>query len=247
MKQYLLTVSAGKRLIGKAMAQHPAIEEALNSGTLVIIAGSTNGYVAEEVLASIGQDKGFTREGFHRGLVTGPGQKPSSKAMDGDVVIKNGKLVPGATIFDVADDLRQGDVILKGANAYDAWGVPAVQIGHPQGGTILAAMAALIGRRVQVIVPVGLEKRVLDDMHSLATLCNAPDNQGPRLYPFPGQVFTEIDAIALLTDCETVLLAAGGTQGAEGSVWLGVEGEPAELAEADRLLRSVAKEPPCSI
>ena len=56
VKQFLLTPSAGKRLIGKACVAHPAIRAVLEEGALVIIAGTTNGYVAEEVLASIGQE-----------------------------------------------------------------------------------------------------------------------------------------------------------------------------------------------
>jgi hypothetical protein len=56
MKQFLLTPAAGKRLIAKAMAAHPAVKAAISSGTLAIIAGTTNGYVAEEILQSIGGD-----------------------------------------------------------------------------------------------------------------------------------------------------------------------------------------------
>ena len=54
MKQFCVTTSAGKRLIGKAMVAHPDIRNVLEKGTLVIIAGTTNGYVAEEILSSLG-------------------------------------------------------------------------------------------------------------------------------------------------------------------------------------------------
>jgi hypothetical protein len=50
MKQLLLTPSAGKRLIAKALSIHPQIQSALQKGTLVVIAGTTNGYLAEEIL-----------------------------------------------------------------------------------------------------------------------------------------------------------------------------------------------------
>jgi len=46
MKQILLTVEMGKRLIGKALAAHPAVISALQKGTVVIVAGTTNSYVA---------------------------------------------------------------------------------------------------------------------------------------------------------------------------------------------------------
>jgi hypothetical protein len=54
MAQYLLTVAAAKRLIGRALATHPAIKQALSSATLVIIAGTTNGYVAEKISRELG-------------------------------------------------------------------------------------------------------------------------------------------------------------------------------------------------
>jgi hypothetical protein len=50
LKQFLITPSAGKRLIAKTLANHPAIRKAVKNGTLVIVAGTTNGYVAEEIL-----------------------------------------------------------------------------------------------------------------------------------------------------------------------------------------------------
>ena len=55
MKQYCITTAMGKRLIGKGIAQLPQIQAILETGTLVIIAGTTNGYVAEEILAELGQ------------------------------------------------------------------------------------------------------------------------------------------------------------------------------------------------
>ena len=64
MKQFLITPAGGKRLIAKALTSHPAIQSALESGTVAIIAGTTNGYVAEEVLACIGQVEGFAKNHF---------------------------------------------------------------------------------------------------------------------------------------------------------------------------------------
>ncbi len=47
MLQFMLTPAAGKRLIGKGMVAHPAIQATLKKGTIAIVAGTTNGYVAE--------------------------------------------------------------------------------------------------------------------------------------------------------------------------------------------------------
>jgi hypothetical protein len=64
MKQFIITPAAGKRLIAKALIKHPAVKSALKNGTLVIVAGTTNGYVAEEILMSIGQAAGFFGNAF---------------------------------------------------------------------------------------------------------------------------------------------------------------------------------------
>ena len=111
----------------------------------------------------------------------------------------------------------------------------------------MAAVSAVIGRRVRLIVPVGLEKRVLEDVSVLAQRCNAPGGQGPRLFPMPGQIFTELDAIQLLTDAEACLLASGGVYGAEGAAWLGITGTEEQIKAAAALLKSVSDEPPCRV
>jgi len=250
MKQFVMTPSMGKRLIGKALASHPKVRAVLRKGTLVIVAGTTNGYVAEEILESIGQREGFSRAGFFRGVVAPP-DGPTVKGngeFPGDVIIAAGRRQEHKTLFDVADDLRAGDLILKGANAVDVRrGHAAVYIGDPQGGTAGVAIRAVVGRRVELIVPVGLEKRVLGNVTDLATQLNAPQAEGPRLLPLPGQAFTELDAIALLTGAAARLVAGGGVHGAEGCVWIAVTGEPAQLQAAEKLIHSISSEPPCAV
>jgi hypothetical protein len=183
--------------------------------------------------------------GFRRGVTAAPGEKVPSIDFPGDVAIVNGQWQRGKTILDVADKLQEGDVVLKGANAFDPWGQAAVQIGDPRGGTILAALPAIIGSRVRLIVPVGVEKRVFDDVKSLVELCNAPGSRGPRLCPLPGEIFTELDALNLLTGVQPSLIAAGGIYGAEGAAWLGLTGTEDQVEAAAELIASVRDEPPC--
>ncbi|MBM3320634.1 MAG: hypothetical protein FJY73_08170 [Candidatus Eisenbacteria bacterium] len=257
MKQFVLTPAAGKRLIAQGIAAHPAIGSALKEGTIVIVAGSTNGYVAEEVLARIGRAKDFSKERFFRGVTLPParaakeGSPPPAAGgagFPGDVVIAKGAWLEGKTIFDVVDDLREGDVVLKGANALDlAMRRAAIFVLHPKAGTIGAAVQAAVGRRVRLILPVGVEKRVDGDLDDLAARVNAPSSRGPCLFPVPGEVFTELDAIALLTGASAAITGAGGIGGAEGCVWLGVEGTPVEVDAAEQLISSVAGEPPFPI
>lgn len=249
MMQFVLTPAAAKRLIGLALAVHPAVQAVLRSNTLVIIAGTTNGYVAEEILKNLGQEEGFARCRFFRGIVlssgrtTGEGRLPDESDFPGDVVIVKGVWQKGKTIFDVADGLEEGDLILKGANALDpVRHQAAVLVGHPRGGTIIAALQAAVGRRVQLILPVGLEKRIPGDLMELAVRLNAPGRSGPRLLPVPGEVFTEIEALRHLCGAEAEMMAAGGVGGAEGAVWLALHGSPEQMAKAEELMKEIVGE-----
>ena len=116
------------------------------------------------------------------------------------MVIVNGVWQSGVTIFDVADNLKEGDIILKGANAVDLTRRrAAILVSHSKGGTIAIAMQAVTGRRVRLILPVGLEKRVTGDLDRLAGILNVPGAHGPRLFPAHGEIITEIEALSLLT------------------------------------------------
>jgi hypothetical protein len=252
LNQYVVTPAAGKRLIAKALVRHPDIQAALKSGTIVIIAGTTNGYVAEEMLLSLGQSEGFSRPRFFRGITVPPGtpttdmgRLPDEREFPGDVVITNGLWQKHKTIFDVVDELKEGDVILKGANAVDIiLKKAAVYISHPKGGTIGVALQAVVGRRVRLFIPVGLEKRVVGNLDDLAQRLNTPGAKGPRLLPVPGEIYTEIEAILCLTGATAEAVAGGGVCGAEGSCWLAVSGTSEQLEQVDMLLKSIAQEPP---
>ncbi|MFC1909030.1 hypothetical protein ACFLXD_04145 [Chloroflexota bacterium] len=251
MKQFIITSSAGKRLIGKAIVELPVIKSALQCGTVVIVAGTTNGYVAEEILTTLGEKNDFKRGRFFRGITLPPtyktaetGRLSDESEFPGDVVIKDGAWQHGKTIDDVADELQEGDIIIKGANALDPVRKrAAVLVGHRQGGTITVALHSVVGRRVRLIIPVGLEKRIYGDLDDMAKQLNIPGVNGLRLLPVPGEVFTEIDSLSLLADVTAKLIAAGGVCGAEGSIRLAISGTTEAEIAAEKILQSVASEP----
>jgi len=255
MFQVVLTPSAGKRLIAKAIIEHQSVISAIEKGTLVIIAGTTNGYIAEEILKSLGRLSDFNRNYFIRGVVLPPametteyGRLPDESKFPGDVVISKGNWQKGKTIFDIVDGLKEGDVILKGANCVNPIQKKAgILIGHPKGGTIGAAMQAVIGRRVKLIVPVGLEKRIFDDVDEIARIMNEPGASGPRLFPVSGEIITEIEAVELLFGLKAKLVAGGGVCGAEGSIRLAITGDKERLDKAQSILSEINKEKPFEI
>lgn len=244
-KQFMLTVAAGKRLIAKAVAAGEPVKKALDGHTIVVTSGSTNGYVAEELLTLIGQKGDFSKNSFLRGVNVGPGGKVEKGPFNAtDVVIENGKWQREKTIFDAAPGLKNGDVIIKGANALNAERTLAgIQIGNPTFGTSEPILEAVLGRRAQLIIPIGLEKRIFGDLAAIAARLNAPSASGVRLLPVAGTIVTELEAVALLTGAAAELVAAGGILGAEGSCWIAVSGTDDELQAASVILDSVANEP----
>ena len=230
MKQMsvLLTPEQGKKLIAKAIAALPEVEEALEKATVLVVAGTTNRYVAEELLKKIGEET--TLENFYRGLTLPRGVKLEGGLTGEDVVIEKGKRVRGRTIFDVAGGLGPADIIFKGANALDLEAhEAAVLVGNPTVGTTLPILEAVYGRRVRTMIPVGVEKRVELPISTLAALSADPETVGPRLCPLPGEVFTELEAISTLYDLGAEIYASGGIMGAEGAVYFLCSGEEEEL------------------
>ena len=251
MKQILLTPAAGKRLIGMAIAVHPHLLSSLENGIVAIVAGTTNGYVAEEILRLTGNLEGFSRDAFFRGI-TMPPSKPvddtgrlAGHNFPGDVIIVKGDWQKGKTLSDVAGEMKSGDLILKGANSVNInTGTAAVLVGHPQGGTIIEAMKAVAGRRTRLIIPVGLEKRVSCSLEEISRKINSPGASGLRMISFQGEIVTELEAISLLSGATASLFAGGGVCGAEGSVWIAVEGGKEKEEKIKNIVNSIKNEPP---
>ena len=246
-QSYLLTVAAGKRLIAKAVAALPQIRAALETHTIAIVAGSTNGYIAEELLRELNQLGDFTKETFFRGITTPPGVKINTQKggyFGRDVILEKGRWIKEKNIFDCAPELGTGDIILKGANAVNFEKKQAgILIGSPVLGTSAAILQAAVGKRVELILPVGLEKRVCGDIFDLSLKMNAPSASGNRLLPVSGTILTELESIRILTGADAELVAAGGAFGAEGAVWIAVSGSQKQIETASVLMESVRSEP----
>ncbi|TYQ15269.1 UNVERIFIED_CONTAM: hypothetical protein Cloal_1703 [Acetivibrio alkalicellulosi] len=251
IKQYFLSTAAGKRLIAKSLLHISSIVEALENRTIVIIAGTTNGYIVEEIFKRKSQTCEFSKNRFFRGVslppkyvTTDTGRLSDESLFPGDVVIEKGKWHKGKTIFDVADSLQKGDVIIKGANAINLKSKQvAIYIGHPTAGTISATLQAVLGRRVELYLPVGLEKRIDGDINDIARRLNSVNATGLGYLPVSGNIITELQAIKTITGAEAELVAGGGVCGAEGSCWIAVSGNQKQLRDVDDLIKDIANEP----
>ena len=244
--QYFLTPAAGKKLIAKAVVQRPDIKEALQNATILVIGGTTNAFVANTFLEALGADPVVTFPRFHRGVAVPPGAKLQQAEQLGDLVIEKGvpRFSAPNELPSVCAKLKAGDIILKGANALHLpTRTAAVLLGNTEnGGTVVEASKAVLSRRVKLILPVGVEKRVDTDLTELQTLVNDPEASGLRLFKAPGEAFTELDAIRLLTGAEAAIIASGAVNGGEGGVYLQVSGgDPEKVRELIREVQNEAK------
>ena len=239
----ILTVAESKRLIAKGVAAHPAVKAAMGKGYVVVCKGTTNAYVAEELLGkSIRKTDyvtGHTMPAVRRGEA---GVSPTL----GDIVFKDGKVMEGVTQTGIVGKLGPEDVFIKGANALNYERQQAgLLVGHHEGGTMGAAIGVLTARSVRLLIPVGLEKSIPGDLHEVAEYVAETRRQGgvsPAFWVIDGEIFTELEAIDVLTGAEAVAIGAGGIGGAEGAVRLLVTGSPEQVERTTKLVDEIQGE-----
>ena len=241
----VLTVSEGKRLIGKAVAEMPIVKQALKDGMVIITKGTTNTYVAEEILGAKIEHGAFVygRVYPQRG---GKSLKPTKSMRE--VVLVKGELAEDLSLADAVKKLKPGDVVIKGANVLDYSNRTAgVLIGSPTSGTSGTIMPYVIARKAQLVIPVGLEKQAAGNVADITNKMREPVeslNNVPSMFLLTGHIVTEIEALKILADVTAFQAAAGGIGGAEGSVWLIFRGPREKVKTAMTLLDKVQGEPP---
>jgi len=253
----ILTVAESKRLIGKAVAQMPVVKNALANGMVIVIKGTTDAYVAEELTGKKSDHAAFVtgRIEPERGAKNLPGVKPINH-----LVLEKGKIVD-ISLPEAAKKLKAGDVVIKGANALDYKNkLAAVNILDPMAGTTGITLPIVIARKVHLIIPVGLEKLVAGDLVDLTLKMREPMESLPApaggskaLFPgynipsmwlLTGEIVTELEAVNILTGATAFQSSAGGVSGAEGATWIVIRGTRDQVKKAMDLIGSIQGEPP---
>jgi hypothetical protein len=235
-----LTVSESKRLIAKGIAQADFVRRAINEGTLAIGSGTTNAYIVEEITGESIDKKEFVTGRTLPHNYDGP----KLTYHHPDLVIRKGERL-NIKASEALQDMGPGDVFVKGANAINyERKQAAVLIGHPAGGGVGTAIGRVISRRICYLHPVGLEKSVSFNLNEAADMVNRdPEGKGPTLWVVPGVIFTEIEALKVLSGVEAVHLAAGGVGGAEGAIWLSIFGTKEQIETTEEAINTVRGEP----
>jgi len=237
-----LTVAEGKRLIAKGIVNHPQIKRLLQKGTIVITNGTTNTYIAEELV-----NLDVPHGSFVTGHITPSDRGNISEGLPRTsyITIVDGERVE-LSAAEAMQKTQKGDVVFKGANLLNYEKKQAAAcIGAPSGGT----MALIQETEAHVIVPVGLEKETFGDLHAYAKLFdNCPEGitPTPRIWVHSEnvEIFTEIEALKTVATINVAPYAAGGIAGREGGISLIIYGKPEEVQKALDLVASVQGEAP---
>ena len=205
----VLTPAESKRLIAKAVAVLPEVQAAMNKGRVVIAGGTTNAFVAEELLGVSISKVHYTAgviSGGELGVTVGEDRIQPYILVDCQVV--------DMRYPEIVKEFEAGDVFIKGANAVDMYGNAGVIVAGEGGGTIGTSMPTLVARGAHLIVPVGLEK-LIPSVIEASQKCGVQrfryaTGYSVGLMPVVyGQVVTEIQSLEVLTGVIATHVASG--------------------------------------
>ena len=227
----VLNSTTAKRLIAQGVAAHPIVAGAISRGIIIVTLGTTNGYVASELLG-----EPIDQGAFAAGLIDNRWNINARLGEAGDLVLKNGEQIP----FDektVLDDLTTGDAIIKGGNALDPFGTVGVLLAAATGGTVGRYIPTAIARGIDIVIPISVAKSIHTPIADLTLglgSCKLELAMGLPcgMYPLTGHVISEIEALELLFDVRATHVCSSGVGIGRGSVSLLIEGEEQHVRAA---------------
>ncbi len=245
---FTLTSAESRRLIAKAVLAVPEVQKAWNEAYLLLAGGTTNAFIAQELLHDDAIEPGRCTAGISCDgvlCVTAPESRKSYP----NVFLKGE--AKDMTLTEALNDYHAETVVIKGANAVDMQGYVGVITAGFDGGTIPRIIGTVTSKGLLMITPVGLEKLVPSVRESARALGGASHidyslGADCGMYCLGNtMIITEIEAIKLLFDCEAHLVCCGGVGGNEGAVTLAVDGDKEKLEAMIAYLEDNVKgEPP---
>lgn len=240
--QITLTVEESKKLIALAVSVHPKVKETLEQGKILFKGGSTVSAVSERITGHSLRLCGILTG---RGTVINMGIDESTPHV---ALYRQGEFtnIDVSFLEDVLK-LTEKDLIICGANAIDSYGNAAMMTGSLAGGDTPYAFSTWYGEGVSVIIPVGLEKLIPNNINDIIKRTGRRKKEysigmSVGLMPVIGEIITEIEAISLLTGLKALPIAAGGMGEGRGSITLDVEGDKEKLRDFMELILSIKDE-----
>jgi hypothetical protein len=227
----VLSPVASKRLIAKGVKAHPIVQDALQAGTVVVTLGTTNAFVAAE-LSGATIDHGA----FAAGVIDDRWNLNARIDEARELVLKDGRR-QDVEPEKLLSSLGAGDVIIKGGNALDPFGIVGVLMAAATGGSAGRYVPLAQARGVDIVIPISVAKSVHASIPDLAL--DLGDGLACGMYPLVGHVVSEIEAIELLFSVEATHVASGGVGAGVGSVSLLLEGDEGDVRGAYDLIQSL--------
>ncbi|MDI6655618.1 MAG: hypothetical protein QME59_07030 [Candidatus Hydrothermarchaeota archaeon] len=239
--QFTLTAPESKRLIGRAVKEHEWVKKALKNGIVAIALGSTNAFVAEEILG-----RKIKKEKYIAGFVDEHGTCviPAPERLK-SVVLEKGRIIK-ENIEEVVKRMKNNDVFIKGANALDFEGTAGVMMASLVGGTIANVLGVIKARGIKLIIPVGLEKLIphsVDEISKAAGIYEVSYSTGipVGIMPVSGEIITEIEAFEILAGVSAVSIGSGSIGSSSCRTFL-VDGEEKKVRKAIEIVESIKGE-----
>jgi hypothetical protein len=242
---FTLIPAESRRLIAKAVAQMEEIKIAQQKAYIILNGGTTNGYIAQELLGmrELEPQKFTAGTNTHRLLCV----TDADKRTPFPIILYKGQR-SSKSLPEALEDFHIETVLVKGANAVDPEGNVGVITSGFDGGTIGATYGTAISQGLKYIFAVGLEKLVASVKEASAWVgaktMDYTMGADFGMFCIPnGIVVTEIGAVKILADVEAKHIASGGVGESAGAVVLVVEGQEAKVRKAVSIIESIKGEP----
>jgi hypothetical protein len=243
---FTMIPSESRRLIAKAVVEMEEIKIAKQKAYIILNGGTTNGYIAQELLGmkDLEPQKFAAGTNTHRLLCV----TDADKRTPFPIILYKGER-SSKTLPEALQDFHIETVLIKGANAIDPEGNVGVITAGFDGGTIGATYGTATSQGLKYIFPVGREKMVpsVKEAAAWAGAKTLDYTMGADFGMFcipNGIVVTEIEALKILADVDAKHIASGGVGESAGAVVLVIKGEETNVRKAISIVESIKGEPP---
>lgn len=242
---FALTPAESKRLIAKAVVEMEEVKLAKEKAYIILAGGTTNGFIAQELLKEKIEPQRFTAGTNICGLLC---VTSANDRHPFPIILERGA-VSKKDFKAALEDFSIHTVFIKGANAIDPQGNVGIITAGWDGGTVGNSLGILTSTGLRYVVPVGLEKLIPSVPEAVASV-------GSKIFDYSlganfgmfllsnANVVTEIRALKILANVNAKLVAAGGIGGSEGSVVLVAEGAGPDVKKVISLVESIKGEKP---
>lgn len=245
-----LTSAESKRLIAKAIAALPLVQEAYRDGIVNLQICSSNGYIYEELCG-----KSIDKAAYVCGFIFEAGgcTAAADNAVRKEVYFERGEEkhldFPVADFDALFKRMTDKDVMIKSGNILDQQHRAGVLLGEADGGEWGKAFRYVLSKGINLIVPMTLNKSAhinLDEIIQAAGIDKInlhKTHMAVGVMPLPGMVVTETEALMQLAEVSAMPIAMNGVGGGEGSVSLLLTGASENIDRAWRLITAIKGEP----